>query len=401
VIKAGNSKSFSWHTLESDPMRILFYPPFKPLDHPQPSGDWVTATGMYDFLVRQGHGVQVVSSLRTRWIFWKPWLWIPLIRERRSARRQIAEFRPQLWLTYHTYYKAPDLLGPAACRQASLPYVVFQGCYSTKRKRDWRTWPGYVMNKRALLAARLVLSNRCEDMRNLRRLLPGNRLAYVAPGIHPEDFSFDAAARRTLRRAWKVGAGPVVLSAAMFRPDVKTEGLAWVIRACGELSRRGKALYLVIAGDGQEKTRLQRLADEELPGRTRFVGKVPRGEMHRFYSAGDLFAFPGIRESLGMVYLEAQSCGLPVVAFANGGIPEVVRNRETGFLLPPFAFEPYLQALGLLLSDEELRCKMGQEAQKYVRRKHDLDQNYRRLEAALTGVVGGLSPERHAGAEAR
>ena len=54
----------------------------------------------------------------------------------------------------------------------------------------------------------------------------------------------------------------------------------------------------------------------------------------RYYSAGDMFVFPGIRESLGMVYLESQSCGLPVVAFHNGGIPEVVVDGETGFLTP-------------------------------------------------------------------
>lgn len=369
-------------------MRIFFYTPFKPLDHPQPSGDWVIATGLYDYLVKQGHAVRKVSSLRSRWIFWKPWLWISLIRERRQARRQIAQFRPQIWLTYHTYYKAPDLLGPMVCRQAQLPYVVFQGSYSTKRRRDWLTWPGYVMNKKGLCTARMVISNRREDMLNLERLLPLNRLAYVAPGIYPKDFSFDEGARRELRRDWNVGEEPVILSAAMFRPDVKTQGLAWVIRVCGELFRRGRAFHLVIAGDGQEKPRLLKLAEEHLPGKTRFVGKIPRTEMYRFYSAGDIFAFPGIRESLGMVYLEAQSCGLPVVAFATGGIPEVVRNQETGFLVPLFAVEPYLQALDMLLSNKVLRRKMGQAGQGYVRKTHDLDQNYRQLETALIHVAG-------------
>jgi phosphatidyl-myo-inositol dimannoside synthase len=382
-------------------MRIFFYAPFKPLDHPRPSGDWAISTGLYDFLVKQGHVVQNVSSLRSRWIFWKPWLWIPLIRERRRVRQLIAKYRPQIWFTYHTYYKAPDLLGPAVCRQARLPYVVFQGCYSTKRRRDWRTWPGYVLNRKALCVAQMVLSNRREDMLNLERLLPSNRLAYIAPGIHPADFSFDEAARNALRRDWNVGEEPVIISAAMFRPGVKTQSLAWVIRTCGELSRRGKTLYLTIAGDGQEKNRLQMLAAEHLPGRTRFVGKVPRNEMYRFYSAGDIFAFPGIRESLGMVYLEAQSCGLPVVAFANGGIPEVVRDQETGFLVPPFEFEPYLQAMDKLLSDKDLRRKMGQEGQKYVRKAHDLDQNYQQLEAALTGVAGDHLMGNHADDEVR
>jgi glycosyltransferase involved in cell wall biosynthesis len=122
--------------------------------------------------------------------------------------------------------------------------------------------------------------------------------------------------------------------------------------------------------------------------------------MHRFYSAGDIFAFPGIRESLGMVYLEAQSCGLPVVAFSNGGIPEVVRDRETGILLPPFAFEPYIEAMDVLLSDKGLRRKMGQEGQKYVREAHDLDQNYQQLEAALAGVAGVHRMENHDGDDA-
>ena len=374
-------------------MRILFYAPFKPLDHPQPSGDWVIATGLYNYLMKKGHAVQKVSSLRSRWIYWKPWLWIPLIRERRRAQLQIAAFRPQIWLTYHTYYKAPDLLGPSVCREAGLPYVVFQGSFSTKRKRDWRTRPGYVMNRKALCAARLVLSNRREDMRNLERLLPPNRLAYVAPGIHPQDFSFDETSRSALRRTWNVGEAPVILSAAMFRPDVKTQGLAWVIRACGELQRRGRELYLVIAGDGREKPWLQRLAEEQLPGRTRFVGKIPRDEMYRFYSAGEIFAFPGIRESLGMVFLEAQSCGLPVVAFANGGIPEVVRHQETGYLVPLFAFEAYIQALDTLLTDEGLRRKMGQAGQRYVRKAHDLDQNYQQLEMALTRIAGETAME--------
>jgi phosphatidyl-myo-inositol dimannoside synthase len=380
-------------------MRIFFYAPLKPLDHPHPSGDWVIANDLYGYLVKQGHIVQKISSLRSRWIFWKPWLWIPLICERRNARQQVAKFRPQIWLTYHTYYKAPDLLGPVVCRQAGLPYVVFEGSYSSKRKRDWRTWPGYVMNRKALCSARMVFSNRREDMLNLERLLPPDRLAYVAPGIHPKDFSFDQAARRALRRDWNVGEEPVIISAAMFRPDVKTQGLAWVIRACGELYRRGKAIYLAIAGDGQEKPRLQRLADEQLPGRTRFVGKVPRNEMYRFYCAGDIFAFPGIRESLGMVYLEAQSCGLPVVAFANGGIPEVVRDRETGFLVPCFTFEPYLQALDKLLSDKSLRRKMGRAGRTYVRTAHDLDHNYQQLEMALTRVAGEHLMESHASDE--
>jgi len=160
-----------------------------------------------------------------------------------------------------------------------------------------------------------------------------------------------------------------------------------VIRACGKLFRQGKRFHLVIAGDGKEKARLLDLVEAHLPGRVRFLGKLPRDSMYRFYSAGDIFAFPGIKESLGMVFLEAQSCGLPVVAFENGGIPEVVKDRKTGLLVPLYDFRAFVRAIELLLSDDTLRQKMGQEARSYVRQHHDLNKNYRKMEEVLEKMV--------------
>ena len=368
-------------------LRIFFYPPFKPLGHAQPSGDLVIATGLYDYLAGRGHEVWPASSLRSRWIFWKPWLWPGVLHEQRRAVTGIARIRPDLWLTYHTYYKAPDLLGPAACYRSNLPYVIFQGIYSTKTKRGLRTLPGYVLNKRALRAAHHVFTNRRDDLVNLKRLLPKHRLSYVAPGIYPRDFSFDARARAEVRRSWNLGNEPVVLSAAMFRPGVKAQGLSWVIRACGTLLRQGTSLSLVIAGDGKERPDLQRLGGQHLGDKVRFVGTVPRERMYRFYSAGDIFAFPGFRESLGMVFLEAQSCGLPVVACANAGIPEVVEGGNTGILVPLNAFDAFVQAIRQLLNENGLRQKMGRAARTYVRGAHDLEKNYGAMEMALENMV--------------
>ena len=151
-------------------MRICFYTPFKPLDHVNPSGDLVTATGIFDFLVRRGHEVFAASKLRCRWIYWKPWSWLKLILERRQVPSRLKGASVDIWLTYHSYYKSPDLLGPAVSKSLGIPYVIFQGIYSTKRRRRWQTKPGFYLNKRSLCAARHIFANKSVDLHNLKRL---------------------------------------------------------------------------------------------------------------------------------------------------------------------------------------------------------------------------------------
>jgi len=368
-------------------MRIAFYAPFKPLGHPNPSGDLIIATGLAEHLRAGGHEILETSRLRSRWIYWKPWALTRALWERFRIHRGLSGRKPDLWLTYHSYYKAPDLLGPFLAQKLNIPYIIFQGIYSTRVRKKWQTRPGFELSTRALLAAELVLTNRKDDLVNLRRLLPDNRLRYLTPGIQPENFSADPAARKRMRETWQPGDTPVILSAAMFRADVKTEGLIWVIESCARLLRQGHELLLVIAGDGREKERLVRLAKERMEDRVVFTGRIPRERMAEFYSGGDLFVFPGINESLGMVYLEAQSCGLPVVAFDTAGVPEVVRNGETGLLTSPFDREEFDRSVAGLLEDSGKRERMGSAAALFIREHHDLEKNYHHLENVLEQVI--------------
>ncbi|MEJ2639582.1 MAG: glycosyltransferase family 4 protein [Desulfosarcinaceae bacterium] len=368
------------------PLRVAFYPPFKPLGHPHPSGDLVIATGLVNYLRCQGVQVEVPAALRTRWIYRRPQLWLRALVHYRRALRCCRRWRPHLWLTYHSYYKAPDLLGPGVCRRLGIPYLLFQGIYATKRRRRLGTVAGFYLNRRALLAAEHLFTNRRLDEVNLLRLRARERISYVPPGIFPQEFVRDEAAGRCLRREWGAGSQAVVLSAAMFRRDVKTEGLLWLIACLGALARSGLSFVLVIAGDGPCREEVVAAGHRHLHGRVRFVGRVPRAEMAAFYSAGDLFAFPGIRESLGMVYLEAQASGLPVVAFENGGIPEVVAQGESGFLTPLFDKGAFADRVAVLIRDEALRTRMGGMAARRVRERHDLGKNYAQVLTALERI---------------
>lgn len=361
-------------------MKVAFYSPFKPLDHPRPSGDQTTALGLTAHLRSKGHTVEVASRFRARHLAQRPWLWPLALWEAWRAGNGNAD----VWLTHHAYYKSPDVIGPWASRRMGVPYAVFQGIYSTKRRKSLCTRLGFELNRRSLLAADVVFSNREMDVENLRRLLPEERIVYVAPGIDPGAFRRDPEAGAAMRASLGAGGRPVIACVAMMRDDVKTQGLRYLITRLGRLERD---FLLLLAGDGETRPEMEALARKHLPGRTAFAGQVPRGELARIYSAADLFVFPGIRESLGMVYLEAQAAGLPVIAFDNGGIPEVVSNGETGILIPPFDDEAFLGAVARLLDDAPLRRSMGETAARHVRERHDARRNFDVVEERLRLLV--------------
>ncbi len=368
-------------------MKIAYYMPFKPPDHVNPSGDLITGRELQEFLTNQKHDVDLISSLRSRWIYWKPRLLAQLRSEAERVRAVLRQDPVDLWLTYHTYYKAPDLLGPSCAKKLHMPYVIFQGIYSTKRKRNFKTLPGFLLNQRALSSAQMVYTNKKKDEKNLLRLLPRNRVSHVPPGIRPEQFRFDASARQEIREKWQVEDRLVILSTAMLRPGVKTEGIRQVIKSCGALHQSAHKILLVIIGDGHNRLLLEQEARASLGSACLFLGRIGRSELYRYYSAADLFAFPGIEESLGMVYLEAQSAGLPVVAFYDWGASEAVRNDQTGLLTPAADPDQFTASIRRLLDDSALRVQMGTSAKDHVRRNHDLEKNYAELAVNLEEIV--------------
>jgi glycosyltransferase involved in cell wall biosynthesis len=369
-------------------MNIAYYMPFKPMGHKNPSGDLITGTEIYNHLSEKSHSIELASLLRCRWIYYRPRVCLQLLAERKRITTKYREKKPDIWLSYHSYYKAPDLLGAYCSRKLGIPYVIFQGIYSTKRRRNLKSLPGFMLNKKVLLSADHIFTNKKRDYKNLNRILPVNRLTYIPPGINPDDFVFSESSRDVLRTERNPEGRTVIMTAAMFRPGVKTEGISQVIESCAQLVRRGRNVCLWVAGDGQCRKELVTKADKLLPGRVHFLGKIPRKEMHCYYSSADIFAFPGIEESLGMVYLEAQSCNLPVVACRDWGGGEAIVHNETGLLSPAAKPSHFTENLDRLLKDSTLRNYLGENAGEHIRSHHDLNMNYALLEKGLQIQAG-------------
>jgi glycogen(starch) synthase len=136
---------------------------------------------------------------------------------------------------------------------------------------------------------------------------------------------------------------------------------------------------LVLAGDGPERGRLERLAHElGLRSRVRFLGFVPHDRVPGLLRSSDVLVMPSRYEELGTAMVEGMYAGLPVVASDTGGVPELVEHDGSGLLVPPGQAAPLADALNRLLKDQDLSRRFGS-------RGRTLAQSYRW--EALAGKV--------------
>ena len=155
---------------------------------------------------------------------------------------------------------------------------------------------------------------------------------------------------------------------------VPKKGFDILIRACGELGRRGIAFELVLLGGGELRDELLALAREQRIGdRVCMVGARPQSEVVEQLAAAEIFALSpvvlpdGDRDGIPNVLLEAMAAGVPVVATTVSGIPEVVTDGDTGRLVPPQRPDLLADALAQLLTDPTLRARLGEAGRRHAR----------------------------------
>lgn len=374
-------------------MKIAFYCPNKPLSHPLPSGDLIIARGIHDALNRFGHDCREIIPFRSRWFWQTPEGWGRALDNFSLALRRCLRFKPDLWLTYHTYYKSPDVLGPWICRLLRIPYFLFQPMYGTRKRKRRETRVGFYLNRIALKAADHAFTNNLDDLEALHRALPARRVSYIAPGIFPDDFRRSERARRFIREEYGIPPDVcLLLTAAMLRADVKFQSISYLLKSLALLGNEGMDFRLLLVGDGPMAGEVRALADRLLPGLAMFAGRVERTRMPACFSAADIFVFPGIGESLGMVFLEAQACGCPVVALDTAGVPQVVLAGETGLLAPDDGGQALAAAVKKLIEDPVLRQKLGAAGVQFIQQRRNLNLNYLTLAQKLQQLSADRMP---------
>lgn len=189
-------------------------------------------------------------------------------------------------------------------------------------------------------------------------------LEHVPPGVDTDRFVPDEVARAELRARYKLGDRPVVVCLSRLVPR---KGQDMLIRALPAIRQRVPGAALVIVGGGPYRTSLHRLAHTfGVAEHVVFTDGVPGDELPAHHAMADVFAMPcrtrgsGLDvEGLGIVYLEASSTGVPVVAGRSGGAPETVVDGETGHVVDGWDVGAIAAAIGNLLADPARAAEMG------------------------------------------
>jgi glycosyltransferase involved in cell wall biosynthesis len=373
-------------------MRIAFYAPLKSPTHGTPSGDRRVAGLLMDALTLAGHRVHVASTFRTYDGDGDEGRQRALRAQGEAFAAQLAaewraapaEARPQLWFTYHLYYKAPDWLGPAISDALGVPYVIAEASYAAKRA--YGPWAlGHEGTAAALRKAALVLSPSRDDIPGLEKIVPAQRILHLPPFLDAAPYAAARADRARLRAALAAERDldpgvPWIAVVAMMRAGDKLASyrmLASSVQLLDDLPWR-----LLIAGDGAVRAEVEKLFDR----RACFLGSLSHRRTAEVLAASDLSAWPAVNEAYGMALLEAQAAGVPVVSCTTRGVPDVVVDGRTGILVRYGDETALADGMRELLSNTGRRHALGAEAARYVSTERSLEAASAKLGAALSAL---------------
>ncbi len=178
--------------------------------------------------------------------------------------------------------------------------------------------------------------------------------------------------------------GKIILSAARLDSTERYKNIDLVIKAMPEILKRIPDAYYVIVGEGSDRFRLELLAKKVgVRDNIIFAGYVSDKVLPFYYEACDVFVLPSEKEGFGIVFLEAMYFAKPCIGANKGGIPEVIEDNITGFLIKPNDQISLAETVIKLLKDDNLRSSMGKAGKERLEKEFSFERFRDRLEKIL------------------
>jgi glycosyltransferase involved in cell wall biosynthesis len=278
------------------------------------------------------------------------------VRALRGLRRAIRSFRPEI---VHTHSSKAGILGRLAARREGVPVVIhsIHGFgFGPHQPRPVRL--AFLAAER--LASRWTTAFVAVSRRNLEDgvrlgLFPASRARVIRSGVELASFAGHRGGG-ALREELGIPVGaPLVVQIACFKAQKAPERF---VEVAARLAPRFPAAHFLLVGDGALRRRLERLRrDAGLQHRLHLPGW--RRDVPAIYDAATVVMLTSRFEGLPRVVVEALAAGVPVVAMAVDGVPEVVRDGENGFLLAPGDVAGMVERVAEILADDALRSRLS------------------------------------------
>ena len=354
-------------------MTLAFYAPLKPPTPNTPSGDPAIGRALLDALAFIGTDVTLASTLRSRdgrgSASDQTLILDAAATEATNLIRKGRAAGWRAWITYHNYYKAPDLLGPAVTTALGIPYLQVESTRAQKRLTG--PWAQFAHAAEvASDAADVIFYLTKRDAFALERDAPDRqKLRHLAPFLP-----------RTKAPSQSPCTGPI-LSVGMMRPGDKLSSYHLISETLTHLKTND--WHLRIAGDGPAWADVKALF-APFGDRVLFLGALDAEPLAQVYAQSALLLWPGVNEAFGLSYLEAQAHGLPVVAQNRPGVCDVL---APGAHPTPEEGTPALaQRLQRLLDSPQERITQGAAARSHVAENHLLPSAAETLRRGLADV---------------
>lgn len=303
--------------------------------------------------------------------------------------REFRAFRPHI---VHTHAAKAGTLGRIAARVARVPVTVhtfhghvLRGYFHPAVTAAFRAIERALARRTTLIVA--LSPGQRADLLAMKIGRP-ERVGVIPLGLELDPFLEAQTRRGGLRRHLDL------------RPDTKLVGIVarlvpikdheTFLAAAARVARADPAAHFVVAGDGPLRARLEAAAQRAgLGARAHFLGWW--GDLPALYADLDVVALTSRNEGTPVCVLEAMAAGVPVVATAVGGVPDVVRHGETGLLVPPGDPAALAAALASLLADPDRRSALGLAGRRVAYPAYDAKALIARVEAVYRELAAGLT----------
>ena len=172
------------------------------------------------------------------------------------------------------------------------------------------------------------------------------------------------------------------------------KGVRLLIDAVADLRARYPDLELVLVGDGPERAGLEAHARAQgLDDRIRFTGYLGQDEVAAELKTADVFVLPSFAEGVPVVLMEAMAARIPVIATSVAGVPELVEDGVSGYVVKPGHLDDLIETIDQLLGDAKLRARMGDAGHERVASDYDASAEAAWLARLFEGSLAGEMPE--------